>query len=170
MTKIFLNYSNTRSAALALHAHTCNIIIWRVYYQTYVPTRFAARKSRDSQRCSLTGAVANTGPVVVVGAHLAKTQVPILNLCVYVTYQVHNCIPCVCITPWRRRDHRISVICRCLQYLHAHDNNLNDNIGIHYYNLSIHYYRYLWDGWSRPFNLLRKLFFLIISHFNESFF
>jgi len=74
MTKIFLNYLNTRS----LHTHYTHTRATLYYYNMPrilldVSTRFAARKSRDSQRCSLPGAVANTGPVVVVGAHLAKT-------------------------------------------------------------------------------------------------
>lgn len=95
-------------AALALHAHKYNIIyVYRVYY---ISIRFAARKSRDSQRCSLTGAVANTGPVV--GAHLAKNIGTHITLCSYYLY-IYILTPCVCIMPRRRHDHRTFTLCRC---------------------------------------------------------
>lgn len=60
--KIFLTNLNGRDA-LALHTRN---IVHRVHI--YIHTRLTARKSRDSQRCSLSGAVANTGPVVGCGS------------------------------------------------------------------------------------------------------
>lgn len=106
-------------AALALRAHKCNILYtYTAYIILYIINiRFAARKSRDSQRCSLTGAVANTGPVV--GAHLAKNIGTHITLCLYYFYTyigiyvyIYILTPRVCITPRRRHDHRVFTLRR----------------------------------------------------------
>lgn len=113
-TKMFLNNLNARS----LYSHcTHKIAILYTYTAYIISIRFAARKSRDSQRCSLTGAVANTGPVVVVGAHLAKNIGTHITLCLY-----YLCIltPCVCLyhaatktRPSRIHTSQVGIICVC---------------------------------------------------------
>lgn len=110
MTKIFLNNSNARS----LHSHCTHTHVQHYNMPSIlldVPTRFSARKSQDLQRCSLTGAVANTGPVVVVGAHLAK-NISTHNITLCLCYLVGTYFyTVVCIVQWRRRNHRIFALC-----------------------------------------------------------